>query len=44
MRTKSCNTIISLLSEYKDVCYTITFDNGGDFISQHKALVKALEA
>ena len=35
--------IISLLSEYKDVCHTITFDNGGEF-SQHKAIAKALEA
>jgi len=37
------NAIISLLSEYKDVCHTITFDNGGEF-SQHKAIAKALEA
>ena len=35
--------IISLLSEYKDVCHTITFDNGGEF-SQHKAIAKALDA
>ena len=37
------NAIISLLSEYKDVCHTITFDNGGEF-SEHKAIAKALEA
>ncbi len=37
------NAIISLLREYKDVCHTITFDNGGEF-SQHKAIAKALEA
>ena len=37
------NAIISLLSEYKDVCHTITFDNGGEF-SQHKVIAKALEA
>lgn len=37
------NAIISLLSEYKDVCHTITFDNGGEF-SQHKAIAKALDA
>ena len=37
------NAIISLLSEYKDVCHTITFDNGGEF-RQHKVIAKALEA
>lgn len=25
------NAIISMLSNYKDVCHTITFDNGGEF-------------
>ena len=43
MTTLSSNAIISLLSEYKDVCHTITFDNGGEF-SEHKAIAKALEA
>ncbi|MEX6067645.1 IS30 family transposase [Providencia hangzhouensis] len=28
---------ISLLSEYQDVCHTITFDNGLEF-SEHKAI------
>lgn len=37
------NAIISLLSDYKDVCHTITFDNGLEF-SEHKAIAKALEA
>ncbi|HBC7422642.1 TPA: IS30 family transposase, partial [Serratia marcescens] len=35
--------IISMLSSYKDVCHTITFDNGGEF-SEHRAIVEALEA
>ena len=35
--------IISMLSSYKDVCHTITFDNGGEF-SEHRAIAKALEA
>lgn len=37
------NAIISLLSDYKDVCHTITFDNGLEF-SEHKEIAKALEA
>ena len=37
------NAIISMLSDYKDVCHTITFDNGREF-SEHKAIAKALEA
>jgi len=37
------NAIISLLSDYRDVCHTITFDNGLEF-SEHKAIAKALEA
>ena len=35
--------IISLLSEYQDVCHTITFDNGLEF-SEHKAIAEALNA
>jgi IS30 family transposase len=35
--------IISMLSSYKDVCHTITFDNGGEF-SEHRAIAEALEA
>jgi len=35
--------IISLLSDYRDTCHTITFDNGLEF-SEHKAIAKALEA
>lgn len=35
--------IISLLSDYKDVCHTITFDNGLEF-SEHKEVAKALDA
>ncbi len=35
--------IISMLSGYKDVCHTITFDNGREF-SGHKAIAEALEA
>jgi IS30 family transposase len=31
------------LSDYKDVCHTITFDNGLEF-SEHKEIAKALEA
>ncbi|MGE0973123.1 IS30 family transposase (plasmid) [Klebsiella sp. WOUb02] len=34
--------IISMLSGYKDVCRTITFDNGGEF-TQHKEIAAALE-
>ncbi len=37
------SAIISLLSDYRDVCHTITFDNGLEF-SEHKAIAKALEA
>lgn len=37
------NAIISLLSDYRDVCHTITFDNGLEF-SEPKAIAKALEA
>ena len=37
------NAIISLLSDYRDVCHTLTFDNGLEF-SEHKAIAKALEA
>lgn len=37
------NAIISLLRDYKDVCYTITFDNGLEF-SEHKEVAKALDA
>jgi transposase, IS30 family len=37
------NAIISLLSDYRDTCHTITFDNGLEF-SEHKAIAKALEA
>ena len=36
------NAIISLLSDYRDACHTITFDNGLEF-SEHKAIAKALE-
>jgi IS30 family transposase len=32
--------IISMLSGYKDVCHTITFDNGGEF-TQHKEIAAA---
>lgn len=41
--TEVSQAIISLLSEYKDVCHTITFDNGGEF-SEHRAIAQALEA
>lgn len=37
------SAIISMLSSYKDVCHTITFDNGGEF-SGHLAIAEALEA
>ncbi|EDM6258276.1 IS30 family transposase [Salmonella enterica] len=37
------NAIISMLSDYKDVCHTITFDNGGEF-SEHQSIAEALEA
>lgn len=37
------SAIISMLSGYKDVCHTITFDNGGEF-SEHRAIAEALEA
>ncbi len=37
------SAIISMLSSYKDVCHTITFDNGGEF-SEHRAIAEALEA
>ncbi|MNF75981.1 Integrase core domain protein [compost metagenome] len=37
------NAIISLLSDYKGACHTITFDNGLEF-SEHKEIAKALEA
>lgn len=37
------DAIISLLSEYKDVCHTITFDNGREF-SEHQRIATALEA
>ncbi|EAR3732971.1 IS30 family transposase, partial [Salmonella enterica] len=37
------SAIISMLSGYKDVCHTITFDNGGEF-SEHQAIAEALEA
>lgn len=37
------NAIISLLRDYKDVCHTITFDNGLEF-SEHKEVAKALDA
>ena len=36
------NAIISLLSDYRDTCHTITFDNGLEF-SEHKVIAKALE-
>ena len=36
------NAIISLLSDYRGACHTITFDNGLEF-SEHKAIAKALE-
>lgn len=32
-----------MLSGYKDVCHTITCDNGGEF-SEHQAIAEALEA
>ncbi|MBN3344412.1 hypothetical protein H5A44_18520 [Pectobacterium brasiliense] len=35
--------IIIMLSDYKNVCHTITFDNGWEF-SDHKAIAEALEA
>ena len=35
--------IISMLSDYKDACHTITFDNGREF-SEHKVIAEALEA
>ena len=34
--------IISMLNGYKEVCHTITFDNGGEF-TQHKEIAAALE-
>lgn len=34
---------MSMLSGYKDVCHTITFDNGRAF-SGHKEIAEALEA
>ncbi len=34
--------IISMLSGYKDVCHSITFDNGREF-TQHKEIAAALE-
>lgn len=37
------SAIISMLTSYKDVCHTITFDNGGEF-SEHRAIAEALEA
>lgn len=37
------NAIISMLSDYKDVCHTVTFDNGGEF-SEHQSVAEALEA
>ncbi|HCA3884886.1 TPA: hypothetical protein MPK85_005656 [Salmonella enterica] len=37
------NAIIPMLSDYKDVCHTITFDNGGEF-SEHQSIAEALEA
>lgn len=37
------NAIISLLSEFKDVVHTITFDNGLEF-SEHQAIAEALNA
>lgn len=37
------NAIISMLSDYKDVCHTITSDNGGEF-SEHQSIAAALEA
>lgn len=37
------SAIISMLRDYKDVCHTITFDNGGEF-SGHRAIAEALEA
>lgn len=40
---EASNTIISLLSDFRDVCHTITFDNGLEF-SEHRAIAKALEA
>lgn len=43
MQCKLSYAIISLLSDYKDVCHTITFDNGLEF-SEHKEIVRALEA
>ena len=33
--------IIAMLSDYKDVCHTITFDNGGEF-TRHKEIAAAL--
>ncbi|XYX41445.1 IS30 family transposase [Candidatus Erwinia dacicola] len=35
--------IISMMSGYKDVCHTITFDNGREF-TRHKEVADALEA
>lgn len=37
------NAIISMLNGYKNVCHTITFDNGGEF-SEHQSIAEALEA
>ncbi len=35
--------IIEMLSDYKTHCFTLTFDNGGEF-SEHKKIAEALEA
>ncbi|MDX7998153.1 IS30 family transposase [Xenorhabdus sp. Reich] len=37
------DAIIALLDDYKNQCFTITFDNGGEF-REHKKIAKALEA
>lgn len=37
------NAIISMLSDYKYVCHTITFNNGGEF-REHQSIAEALEA
>ncbi|XYX40205.1 IS30 family transposase [Candidatus Erwinia dacicola] len=41
--TEVAAAIISLLSGYKDVCHTITFDNGREF-TRHKEVADTLEA
>lgn len=41
--TEVASAIISMLSGYKDVCHTITFDNGREF-TRHKEIAAALEA